>query len=535
METRNKCLRGQIAALRGFLVSASPKDEPTLKLRFRKQAVLNVLWLRPLRLTSLRELAYTATLHWLSCFLRAVRLVLYPARSLILGSLICGSCAANFVLHVGLWLCFLPAQAQDDLNGLYQLAVNHNADYRAALANTEAEREELTKAKALFYPKVQLGLMRGRGVTDRTTQTNIGSLNSNLNYELENYSFSVKQPLFNKETMAIYGGAKSYVSAQESLLEQENAKLILKLVSVYLETLYGQERVRLQQSKVEAVSQQLRQAEQRYQRGSGTVVEVSEAQSNLDVAKAEQIQAENDLLSNQQSLQILTGVSQPLSAEFVVDGLNRFTGAEYPIERWLDLARQNHPELAAATLEVDVARKDIEKKQAGHYPTLDLVGVRSYSQNDSNNTLGSRFDTTTVALQMNVPLFAGGYVNANVRQSASRLTASEETMTAKSREIEFNVRKYYQSLQAQQQSISAYQQAVQSASVALDGTQKGFVAGFKTNHEVLDAQQKLFANRLLLTKAYFSLISDWVNLQFSSGLLSLEALNRVSQVFVSKK
>ena len=97
------------------------------------------------------------------------------------------------------------------------------------------------------------------------------------------------------------------------------------------------------------------------------------------------------------------------------------------------------------------------------------------------------------------------------------------------------MRKYYQSLQAQQQSITAYQQAVQSASVALDGTQKGFLAGFKTNHEVLDAQQKLFTNQLSLTKAYYSLISDWVNLQFSSGVLSLEALNRVSQLFVLKQ
>jgi protease secretion system outer membrane protein len=439
------------------------------------------------------------------------------------------------LFSLSLWLCVVPAQAQDDLNGLYQLAVNHNADFRAALANTEAEREELTKAKALFYPKVQLGLMRGRGNTDRTTQTNIGSLNSELNYELENYSLTVRQPLYNKETFAIYGGAKSYVTARESLLEQENAKLILKLVSVYLETLYAQDRVNLQQNKLEAVNQQLRQAEQRYSRGSGTVVEVNEAQSNLDIAKVEKIQAANDLLSSQQSMQILTGDTQALSAELIVDGLNTLSGSEHSLERWLEVARQHHPELAAATLDIDVARKEVEKKQAGHYPTLDLVGVRSYSQNDSNNTLGSRFDTSTIALQMNVPLFAGGYVNANVRQSASRLTASEETMTAKSREIEFNVRKYYQNLIAQQQSITAYQQAVQSAKVALDGTQKGFQAGFKTNHEVLDAQQKLFNNQLSLTKAYYTLISDWVNLQFSSGLLTLDALSRVSQLFIPKK
>lgn len=431
----------------------------------------------------------------------------------------------------GLLFGAMASQAQEDLNGLYQLAMTHNADYRAALANTEAEREELTKARALFYPKVQLGLTKGRGNTDRTTQTTLGAVNSELDYAMENYNLSVRQPLFNKETLAIYGGAKSYVSAQEALLAQENAKLILKLVQVYLETLYAQDRVGLQQRKLDAVSQQLRQAEQRYGRGSGTVVEVSEAQSNLDVAKVEQIQASNDLQSSQQSLQILTGATHALSAALVVDGLRSLTPAEHGLETWLDLARQHHPELAAAYQNIDVAKKDIEKKQAGHYPTLDLVGIRSYSQNDSNNTLGSRFDTTTIALQMNVPLFAGGYVNANVRQSASRLTASEESMTAKSREIEFNVRKYYQNLLAQQQSITAYQQAVQSAGVALDGTQKGFLAGFKTNHEVLDAQQKLFTNQLSLTKAYYSLISDWVNLQFSSGLLTLETLNRVSQLF----
>jgi TolC family type I secretion outer membrane protein len=497
MEALNKCLRERIAALRGT---------PNL-------AVLVVL----------------------SRLVRSVRLALHHARSLIVSlEMRCIITIKVFISCVLLSYC-IATQAQDDLNGLYQLAVTYNADFRAALANTEAEREELTKAKALFYPKVQLGLMRGRGNTDRTTQTSIGALNSELNYELENYSLTVRQPLYNKETFAIYSGAKSYVTAQESLLEQQNAKLILKLVSVYLETLYAQDRVTLQTNKLEAVNQQLRQAEQRYHRGSGTVVEVNEAQSNLDIAKVEKIQAANDLLSNQQSMQILTGSTHALSAELKVDGLNTLSGAEYSLERWLDAARQHHPELIAATLDIDVARKEVEKKQAGHYPTLDLVGVRSYSQNDSNNTLGSRFDTSTIALQMNVPLFAGGYVNANVRQSASRLTASEETMTAKSREIEFNVRKYYQNLIAEQQSISAYQQAVQSAKVALDGTQKGFQAGFKTNHEVLDAQQKLFTNQLSLTKAYYSLISDWVNLQFSSGLLTLDALSRVSQLFIAKK
>ncbi len=432
-----------------------------------------------------------------------------------------------------LWGICQGAWAEDDLNSLYQKAVEHNAEYRAALVNTEADREELNKAKALFYPKVQMALSRGRGITDRTTQTAIGTMDTNFDYRLENYGVTVRQPVFNKETWAIYGGAKSYVSAQESLLRQENAKLILKLTSTYLEVLYASAKVNLLNSKVHAVTQQLRQAEKRYTQGSGTVVEISEAQTNLDIASVETIQARNDLNMHLNTLQILTGETSPLSAELVVSKLPIGLPKEASLDYWVGMAKQNNPEISAATYTLDVAKQELEKRRAGHYPTLDLVGVRSYSENDSNNTLGSRFDTTTVALQMNVPIFAGGYVSANVRQAANKLIAAEETLTAKLREVEYEVRKYYNSVESQFQTINAYQQAVKSSGVALEGTQKGFLAGFKTNIEVLDAQQKLFSNQLELTKAHYSLINDLVNLKYSSGLLNQGELTTVSAMFIT--
>lgn len=424
-----------------------------------------------------------------------------------------------------------PALAEDDLMGLYQKSVEHYADYRAALVNTEADREELNKAKALFYPKVQMALSRGRGITDRTTQTAIGTLESNLDYRLENYAFSVRQPLFNKETWAIYDGAKSFVNAQESLLLHENAKLMLKLTATYLEVLYARDKVDLLNTKASAVTQQLRQAEKRYTQGNGTVVEINEAQTNLDIANAEIIQADNDLNEHLNTLNIMTGENNLLTAELKVAKLPQSLPKEEGIDFWLAQAKQVHPEIAAATYNLEVAKQELQKKRAGHYPTLDLVGVRSYSENDSNNTLGSRFDTTTVALQMSVPLFAGGYVNASVRQAASKITAAEESLTAKTREVESQVRKYYSHVVSQFQTIRAYQQAVKSSRIALEGTQKGFVAGFKTNIEVLDAQQKLFNNQLELTKAHYSLINDWVNLKFSSGLLSQSELAKISTMF----
>lgn len=421
--------------------------------------------------------------------------------------------------------------AADDLLGLYQKAAQYDANFRVALANTQADREEINKAKALFYPKVQLTAARGRGETERVTQTAIGAVETDLNYRTQNYALSVRQPLFNKETFATYNSAKSYVSASEEQLRQETAKLMLKVIITYLEILYANEKISLLESKINAIGQQLKQAEKRHKQGEGTIVEISEVQTNLDIANAELIMANNALEEQRETLRNMTGEDLDVLAKLDAEKLPNKMESTETQEYWLENAKKHSPEIIAAEYSLQVAKEEVEKRLAGHYPTLDLIGVRSYSENDSNNTLGSRFDTTTVAVQMNVPLFAGGYVNASVRQAQDKLTAAEETLNSKVRETSANVRKFFNGVRSQFLSIAAYRQAVKSSDMALAGTQVGFTVGFKTNIEVLDAQQKLYSSQLELSKAQYSLINDMVNLKYSAGLLNEEELAKVNQLF----
>lgn len=428
-------------------------------------------------------------------------------------------------------------RAADDLIGLYQKAAQYDAEYLAALASTEADREEINKARAQFFPKAQLVASRGQGITDRTTQSVVGAIDTHLDYDIQNYALSIKQPLFNKETLASYSGAKYFVSAKEQLLRQESAKLMLKLTSTYLEILYATEKTILVTTKINAVTQQLNQAQKKFQQGAGTVVEIGEAQTNLDIAKAELILANNALTNHREALFNMTGVdvkAHPEAPDAKLDAAKLSTEqvANEDLDFWLTSAKQHNPEISAAEYAVEVARQEIEKKRAGHYPTVDLVGVRSYSENDSNNTLGSRFDTTTLAVQLNMPLFAGGFVNASVRQALSRLTAAEESLKSKTREATANIRKYFNGIQSQYLSIAAYQQAVKSSDMTLTGTQKGFAAGLKTNIEVLDAQQKLFNSQLELSKARYGLVNELVNLKYNAGLLNEAELTKISLLFV---
>ena len=425
------------------------------------------------------------------------------------------------------------AQAAESLLSLYQKALQYDAQYRGAVANTEAEREDINKARSLFLPKVQLSANVGKGVTDRTAQSQFGPVESNYDYSLKNYALSIKQPLFNKESMATYRGTEATVRSKEALLEKENSTLITRIANAYFEVLYAQERISVTNNKIDAVQQQLNQAQRRYEQGEGTVTEISEGQANLDLAQAERIDAENALELYKQVLSDIAGQPVDEVAALNPESLPTSMPDFDRLEDWLKDAEASNPDITFARYSLEAARQDVLRKQAGHYPTLDLVGVRSYSENDNNNTIGLRFDTTTVALQFQMPLYAGGFTNASVRQARDRVEAAEEQLNLRTRTTSANIRRYFNSIRSGLLSIQAYRQAVKSGEMALEGTQKGFTAGLRTNIEALNAQQKLYSSKLNLSKAQYMLVNDIVNIKQTAGVLNeaqLQSLNRYFSV-----
>jgi len=425
------------------------------------------------------------------------------------------------------------AQAADNLLSLYQKALQYDAQYRVAAALTEAEREEINKARALFMPKVQLSANVGKGVTDRTADTVAGQVENRYDYSLKNYALSIRQPLFNKESIAAYRASEASVKSKEALLSKESSTLIMRIAQAYFEVLYAQEKIEVTRNKIEAVQQQLKQAQRRYEQGHGTITEVSEAQATLDMSQAELIDASNAMQMYRQVLSDITGQPVDTVAALNPASLPSTVPESELLDDWLSQVDQSNPDIAAARYALEGAQHDVERKQAGHYPTVDLVGVRSYSENDNNNTIGLRFDTTTLAVQLNMPLFAGGFTSASVRQAQDRVIAAQEQLNLRSRDAGANVRKYLNSIHGNFLSIQAYTLAVKSGETALEGTQKGFTAGLRTNVEVLNAQQKLYASKLELSKARYMLVNDIVNIKQAAGQLNeaqLQSLNRYFMV-----
>ena len=86
-------------------------------------------------------------------------------------------------------------------------------------------------------------------------------------------------------------------------------------------------------------------------------------------------------------------------------------------------------------------------------------------------------------------------------------------------------------MQSEQLAIQAYKQAVKSSEIALDGTSKSFTGGLRTNIDVLNAQQRLYENKLKLSKSYYVLVNDFLNIKHAAGVLNEAQLQNMGQFF----
>ncbi len=424
----------------------------------------------------------------------------------------------------------LMARAEDlSLADAYQKALAYDATIRSSRAQNKADQQEINKAFSAFLPQAGLTLYKGRGITDSTNPGFGGTaVNHHQVYGSDNNNFSVRQSVFNLANFASYKEAKAIVAKSDAMLSKDNISLISRVGGAYLDALLSTENIQYSQAQQASVQSQLDQAERRYKLGIGTVTEVNEAKANLEDVKAKALEWTSNLEYSKRTLENLTGVYA--EGLLVLDAEKLPLHAPEPenVDSWIERAWANNPDILAAQEDIKVATQEITRNRAGHFPTLDLVASRSYTSSDTNYTIGSTYNSTSIGLQLSVPIYSGGRVNATVLQASAKLEQANEVLTVQQRAVAADVRKYFNALMNGIAKIQSYEQSVKSNEIAVIGTRKGFEAGVRTNVEVLNAQEKLFAAKRDLAHERYMFIYSGLQLKQSTGVLTDADIQEVS-------
>jgi len=424
--------------------------------------------------------------------------------------------ASGSALAADLLETFRAAQANDPL-------------FAAARATMQAGQEKLPQGRALLLPSISLNA--NSTFNDQTTQYQ-GTApfpSGNNRYNSHGYGVNLTQPLFRQQNWLSYSEAELQVAQTEAQFRIAEQDLILRVAQAYFDVLIAQDSVQLAEAQKTAISEQLEQAKRNFEVGSATITDTHEAQARYDLTVAQQIAAQNSLEIKKRTLQqLINAMPQDL----------RHLGKEFRLEapqpadmeKWVDDAQLNSLQLAIAQAGAEIAEKEVARNRGGHYPTVDLVA--NYSQNNANGGsfgVGSDNTSKSVGVQLNLPLFQGGAVNSKWREAEANRERARQELENTRRSIALQTRQAYLGVVSGIAQVKALQQALTSSESVLEASKLGQEVGVRTNLDVLNAQQQLYATRRDLYQAEYSYLLSQLRLKAAVGSLGEESLNKVNR------
>jgi outer membrane protein len=201
------------------------------------------------------------------------------------------------------------------------------------------------------------------------------------------------------------------------------------------------------------------------------------------------------------------------------------------IEDWVNAANETSFPVAIARAGVEIARQEVDRAQAGHYPTVDLSAGYTYNKNPSlTSGIGTLAQSAgAVGVVVSVPLFAGGATQSRVREALAGRDKAEQDLENTQRTVALAVRQSYLNVTNGIVLVNALGQALASTQSQLDSTILGRDVGVRTSVDVLNAQQQVFQARRDLQQARYGYIINTLKLRSSVGTLGepdLEQVNR---------
>ncbi|OUS31218.1 hypothetical protein A9Q99_04265 [Gammaproteobacteria bacterium 45_16_T64] len=341
----------------------------------------------------------------------------------------------------------------------------------------------------------------------------------------QSYSFRAIQPLFRADRWYKYKGAQSLEQSQEAELALAQQDLVLKAAEGYFGVLRAQEEYRIAKAERKSLKTQLTEIKNRYKLGLARDTDLFELQGTYDLTKAAEMVAEVALDNIKEDLALLTGQN-----EVMVTPLPENIPVDYPkpLERkdWEDFAKRNNYQIIAARFAVEAAARQIKEKRSGHSPSVDFALDHTDSRGDGG--LAGDTKTTTVGIQMTLPIFSGGIVTSQEKQARYQHEEAKHRRNLATRNAIRETRQYHNKVISDVSTFEARKRAVKSNNSAYKAIKAGYETGLRSLSDVLSSQKKVYTARKELTTARFDYIVNTLKLKKASGILSpgdLEVLN----------
>ncbi len=433
--------------------------------------------------------------------------------------------AALIASHISAPCCAL------NLMESFNAALDNDPKFQGARFDKIAGEENEAIGLAGLLPSLSASYNISKNDADRiTTFSNGLRQNDSPQYDSKITALSVRQPIFNQDAWQRYKGSLAQTNYSNSKFATNYQDLISRITTAYLNVLLSEDQLAIEVAQRDAYRENQLVNQQMYEKGAGTLTDIMETRARFELSQAQVIEAQDNVSNRRNEFAAIIG-RDPGVLDRLIGILPDLPLVPSSLSDWEKLAQEHNPDVLAQRYSIEYAQTELERNRAGHYPRADLVASHSRNTADSLYTYNQQSTINTVGIQISMPIYSGGGVNAQTRQAAAKLASSRASFDSTLKNTLIEIRKQFSLLSSSRIRIAAMEQAELAAHETVKSTRMSVIGGHRVNLDVLNAVRQLYTTRHDLSEARSNYLLAYLRLHSAAGMLNDESLGRIANCF----
>jgi outer membrane protein len=392
-----------------------------------------------------------------------------------------------------------PATDSVDLARAIELAVKNNPELAAAASEVDVAAAQRDRAAAAYWPTLRAlsGLTEYRRDQRLFPAARPGEP-AVVSHQILGGDVLVSLPLYSGGRISgSVDAAKFSEEAARSTGRWTEADLTFRVSATYYAILAQRRLLSSLESSEQSLRQSLATLSALVEERKAAPVDRQRVEVRLSALRQRRVQEENALRVETLSLGSLMGIGPSIGAYRVVGELGPPSGTDHraPAEKLRQKALKSRPDFQALHAQARSLERRVDVARAGYYPQL--VALGSYGlrwglwpseQPAGTNALA---DVGQVGIYVDVPIFEGGRVSAEVRELTAQLNTLRERLRQSELRIQLEVDSAVLSVQAAMERLDLSETTVAQATEAFRVETEKQAVGKSTVTDVLSAQSDL--------------------------------------------
>ena len=423
------------------------------------------------------------------------------------------------ILIVVLFVSFVDAKTHIlKIDNLVEIALKNSPDIDIKRLDFKSAKQRTKISKGFYLPRVDLNLDAGEGYTKISSQPSfnsdilIGSLGaSQLLYD------------FGKTSNLIYSSTQEAL-ALESKMQQTISDKIFFVKQIYYEILKSKNIIIVQEKNVKLQKQQLNRAKKYLSAGIKTIIDVSDAQVNVEQSILDLQNAKYEVEIKRAKLEEAIGVI-PYDGKYKIYSpelnMNKLSSKLPKINRSLNslesYAYKHRYALESSTYYLKSAKSNIEISKADYYPTISLKG--DYTAQDVDEKVAISTPKSQGALSINVQwnLFSGYQTDASVQEAKIGMLKASSSLDSIKLGIKREVLEAFIYLRQSKDNVNLTQSISKSSLKKFEQAQKRYENELSDYVELQDAQQGYIKSLSNSVNSYYDYFISLAKLDHAIG------------------